>query len=286
MKRTSGIFDEITISLIEAGEESGNLDDILGRLADELEKKKKLNDKIKSAFTYPIIMAVVVVGVVILMITVLVPTIEDVYSTFGADELPGVTRFVVAISNWTFSYWWLIIIMTAIFGIGIKLYLDTDKGKLFFGKLMITIPLFGNLIVNMQLAQFTRILALLMSSGLSIIQALELTASSLSNIIFRKTLLESVKEVEKGVSLSVPLSRSEVFPLIVSQMVSVGEETGSLDKILSKMADFYESEVEYITGNLSTLLEPVILIVMGGVIGLIAAAVYVPMFNLAGALGA
>ncbi|MBD3329304.1 hypothetical protein GF357_02310 [Candidatus Dojkabacteria bacterium] len=284
LKRTSNVFDEITINLIEAGEESGNLEDIMKRLAEEIEKKKKLRDKVRSAMTYPALTLVTLIGAVVIMMVVLVPALEEVYSSFGDQQLPAITRMLIWISNTMFSYWWLIAIVLALLGIGLKLYLDTPKGKRFFAMLSIKMPVIGPLIVNIQLSQFTRVLSLLLSSGLSIIQALQLTANSLNNILFREAVLNAIDDVEKGVPLALPISRSEVFPIIVSQMITVGEETGALDHVLEKMSDFYESEVEYMTNNLSTLLEPILLIIMGGVVAFVAASVYLPMFNIAGAI--
>ncbi len=280
-KKTSGIFDEITISLIEAGEESGNLDITLKRLATEMEKKKALQDKIRGAMIYPIIMIVLIIGVVILLVLVLVPAMKDIYSSLGDAELPGITMFFVHMSDFTIAYWPFMIIGILLLIIGGKSILDTPKGKNFVSIASVKAPVFGPLIVNMQIAQFTRILGLLLKSGLSITEALKLSSSALGNLLFRRSVLQAKKQVEKGVPLAVPLARSEVFPLIVSQMVSVGEETGSLDQVLDKMAEFYESEVDKTTDNLSTLMEPILLIFMGGAVGMIAAAVYLPMFNLA-----
>lgn len=285
LQKTSNVFDEITINLIEAGEESGNLEDIMKKLAEEIEKKKKLQDKLRSAMTYPALTLITLVGAVIIMMVVLVPALEEVYSSFGDAQLPAITRLLIWVSNSIFDYWWLIAVVLSLLGIGLKLYLDTPKGKKFFAMLSIKIPIIGPLIVNIQLSQFTRVLSLLLSSGLSIIQALRLTANSLNNVIFREAVIASIKDVEKGVPLALPISRSEVFPIIVSQMITVGEETGALDHVLDKMSDFYESEVEYMTNNLSTLLEPLLLIIMGGVVAFVAASVYLPMFNIAGAIG-
>lgn len=281
-RKTTDIFDDITINLIAAGEESGNLERVLRRLALELEKKKKLSDKIRSAFIYPVIIMVVVVAVVILLMVVLVPAMKDIYESSGA-ELPGPTQMLMSLSTFFINYWWLIIIVLGLIFVGIKLYRDTDNGKRFFAKLALKVPVFGNLQKNIQIAQFTRVLGLLMSSGLSIVEALRLTADSMSNEMFKEAVLTAKIEVEKGVPLALPISRSEYFPLIVSQMIAVGEETGELDKILKKMASYYEDEVDVISSNLSSLMEPIILIVLGGVIAFIALAVYMPMFSLSGA---
>lgn len=278
------IFDDITINLIEAGEESGNLEIILEKLAVELEEKDALNSKIKSAMIYPVIILLVIVAVILMMMFVLVPSMADIYSDFDA-ELPFITLFLMNTSNFFINYWWAILIVLLVLIVGIKYYLDTPKGKRTFDKLILKVPVLGGIITKMQISQFTRILALLLGSGLSIIKALDLTAQSLSNEMFRDTLLEAKEEVEKGGPLAIPIARSEYYPLLVSSMIAVGEETGEMDAVLGKVSEYYKDEVDTATGNLSTILEPLFLVIMGGAIGFIALGVYMPMFQLSTAIG-
>jgi len=278
-RQAGEVFDDITLNLIEAGESSGNLDIILTKLAVELEESKKLGDKLRGALIYPVIILVVIVAVVALLMFVLVPSMAEIYSEFGAD-LPWVTTFLINLSNFTLAYWWALLLVIVILIFGGKAYFDTPTGKRNKDKVMLKLPIIGNIVTKMQLAQFTRILALLLSSGLSIIRALELTAQSLSNEMFKEVVLESRNDVEKGGSLAIPIARSEYFPLIVSSMIAVGEETGELDNVLNKVAEYYKDEVDVATSNMSTTLEPVFLIVMGLVIAFIALAVYMPMFQL------
>jgi type IV pilus assembly protein PilC len=282
-RKSGDVFDDITLNLIEAGEESGNLELILERLAIEIEEQKKLGDKIRSAMIYPAIILVVIVGVILLMMFVMVPAMSDIYGEFNA-ELPWVTQLLITMSNALLNYWWLALLIVSVGGIMIKYYLDTPNGKKTLHKTILKIPVLGTIIVKMQLAQFTRVLSLLLRSGLSIVKALELTGNSMSNVVFKKELSEAKKEVEKGTALALPLARSENFPLIVSQMISVGEESGEIDTVLEKLAEYYKQEVDVATNNLSALLEPVMLVVMGGVIAFIALAVYMPMFNLSGVM--
>lgn len=281
LKKTKNVFDEITISLISAGEESGNMDIVLSRLATEMEKKKALRDKIKGAMIYPAIMVVLLIGVIVLLVVVLIPAMQDIYQTIGVDKLPAVTMFFVYLSNIVLGYWWLCLIVIALLVTGFKAYADSSKGKRVLNLLVLKIPVFGTLITNMQLAQFSRVLGLLMRSGLSVSESLRLTANSLSNVIFKEAVLLAKTDVERGSSMSLPFIRTKQFPMLVGQMVSVGEETGALDDVLDKLAEFYEDEVNNMTANLSTLMEPLVLVVMGGAVALIAAAVYLPMFNLA-----
>jgi type IV pilus assembly protein PilC len=278
------VFDDITINLIEAGEESGNLEIILEKLAVELEEESELSSKIKSALIYPAIILVVIIGVVLLMMFVLVPAMSDIYSDFDA-ELPFATTLLMDMSSFFINYWWAVLTVLLVLGIGIKYYLDTPKGKRNFDKIVLKIPVLGKIITKMQIAQFTRVLALLLGSGLSIIKALELTGKSLGNEMFRDTLLEAKDEVEKGGPLAIPIARSEYYPLLVSSMIAVGEETGEMDTVLQKVSEYYKEEVDAATSNLSTILEPFFLILMGGAIGFIAMAVYMPMFELSSAIG-
>ncbi len=278
-RQAGDVFDDVSLNLIEAGESSGNLDIILTKLAVELEESKKLADKLRGALIYPVIILVVIVAVVALLMFILVPSMAEIYSEFGA-ELPWVTTFLINMSNFTLKYWWVIAVTIAVVIFGGKAYLGTPGGKRNKDKIMLKIPVIGTIVSKMQLAQFTRLLALLLGSGLSIIRALELTAQSLSNDMYKEVIMESRNDVEKGGSLAIPIARSEYFPLIVSSMIAVGEETGELDNVLNKVAEYYKDEVDVATSNMSTLLEPVFLIVMGLVIAFIALAVYMPMFQL------
>lgn len=278
------VFDEVTLNLIEAGEESGNLETILERLATELEEKNSLKSKLKSAMIYPTIILVVIVAVIVLMMIVLIPSMATIYSDFDA-ELPAVTKILMSMSDFFVHYWWAVLVVLAVLIIGGKFYLDSDKGKRSFDKLILKVPVIGMIITKMQLAQFTRVLALLLGSGLSIIKALELTGASLSNSMFRDTVMEAKSEVEKGGALAIPIARSEYFPLLVSSMIAVGEETGEIDAVLTKVSQYYKEEVDVSTTNMASVLEPVFLIIMGLAIGFIALGVYMPMFQLSSAIG-
>ena len=283
-RRADEVFDEVTINLIDAGESSGNLDVILNKLAIELEESKKLGDKLKSALTYPSILLVVIVAVVLLMMFVLVPSMKDIYGEFGA-ELPWITQFLIDMSTFFVKFWWALLIVILSLVIGYKVWIDTPKGKRNRDKILLKTPILGMMISKIQIAQFTRLLGLLLSSGLSIIRALELSAMSLSNEMFREVILASRDEVEKGGSLAIPITRSEYYPLLVSSMIAVGEETGELDNVLAKVAEYYKDEVDVATANMSSTLEPVFLIVMGLVIAFISLAIYMPMFQLSEVMG-
>lgn len=273
------IFDDITLNLIEAGESSGKLDEILLKLATELEEKKSLGSKLRSALIYPAIILLVIVAVILLLMFVLVPAMSEIYAEFDA-ELPWTTTFLIDMSDFVTQYWWVILLVLAILVIGGKAYFDTEKGKRVLDKILLHIPVVKDVITKTQIAQFTRIMSLLLSSGLSILQALDLSANSLSNSLFKDVILDAKDEVEKGGSLTVPIARSQYYPLLVSSMIAVGEETGNLDVVLEKVAEYFKAEVDEATQNLSSVLEPIFLILMGGTIGFIAMAIYMPMFEL------
>lgn len=278
------VFDDVTLNLIEAGESSGQLDVILLKLATELEEKKALGSKLRSALIYPAIILLVIVGVIVLLMFVLVPAMSEIYSEFDA-ELPWTTTLLINLSNFITSYWWIVLLVLAISVVGIKAYIDTPKGKRNMDKIVLYIPVVKDIITKTQVAQFTRIMSLLLSSGLSILKALELTANSLSNTMFKEVILDARDDVEKGGSLTIPLSRSQYYPLIVSSMIAVGEETGNLDVVLEKISEYFKDEVNEATQNMSSVLEPIFLILMGGTIGFIAMAVYMPMFQLSSVMG-
>ncbi len=283
-RNADDVFDDVAINLIEAGESSGNLDKILDKLAIELEESKKLQAKLKSALTYPMILLVVIVVVMLLMMFVLVPSMSDIYGEFDA-ELPFITQFLLDMSDFFINFWWAVLIVILSLVIGYKIWVDTPKGKRSRDKLLVKTPILGMIISKMQIAQFTRLLGLLLSSGLSIIRALELTALSLSNEMFKEVILDAKNEVEKGGSLALPIARSEYYPLIVSSMVAVGEETGELDTVLAKISEYYKDEVDVATENMSSILEPVFLIIMGLAIAFISLGIYMPMFQLSEVMG-
>jgi len=233
---------------------------------------------------YPAIILIVIVAVIVLMMLVLVPSMADMYKDFGS-ELPFATRFLMSMSDFFINYWWVILSVILVLVVGFKYYKDTPKGKRNIDKLLLKVPSLGTILSKIQLSQFTRILSLLLGSGVPIIKAIDLTASSLGNLMFRETLEEAKNEVEKGGPLAIPIARSEYYPLLVSSMIAVGEETGEIDSVLAKVAEYYKEEVDTATSNLSSLLEPIFLVIMGLAIGFIAVAVYMPMFQLATVVG-
>lgn len=273
------VFDSIAINLIKAGEQSGNLGLILRKLSREYEQKNALKSKITSAMAYPAVLTLVMVGVVIFLIAVVVPQLEDAFTSFGA-ELPWITKAVIGISRIINNYWYLVVLLIVAAAIGFKYFISTQEGRRVWDKVLISVPIFGPLFTKVQVATFSRVLYLLVSSGVPILQTLELTEATLSNIWFKDEVLNMRDQVKRGTSIAVPLLQSQYFPSIVGYMVNVGQETGQLDTVLRKVAKYYDLEIRTATATLSSLLEPILLVVMGGVVAVIVAAIYYPMFQL------
>ncbi len=283
-RKHEGIFDDITLNLIKAGESSGKLEEILLRIADELESDRDFKAKLKGAMIYPAVIGVIIVAVLVVVIVFMIPAVEDVFAEFGGD-LPKITQILVGLSNFARRFWWIVLILIAMLVIGVRYYLSTYQGKSVWDHVKLKVPIFGPMSQKIELATFSSTMHLLISSGLNLLDALDLTADSLSNLHFRNAVKNASAEVKKGTSLAVPISKEEIFPLIVSNMIGVGEETGKLDEVLGKLSGYYQDEIDRLSENLASLMEPVMLVVMGSVIGFIAVAVYLPMFSLANVVG-
>lgn len=274
------VFDKVIINLIKSGEESGNLDSILDRLAFDYEKKQEFLGKVRGAFVYPAVIIVIVIAVVSLLMIVMVPSIKSLYQDFGKKELPFLTQALIGISDFLTSYWWATLVAIAVFYIAFHYYRRTPGGKLVVDSFILKIPIFGHLVVLSQIAQFSRTLSMLMASGVPIIKAMNLVADSLSNQVFVNELYSASKKIEKGVIMSQSISKDSPFTPVVFSMLAIGEQTGKTDSTLGKLATYYEKEVDQITTNLTRLLEPIILVFMGVVILVIALGVYLPVYTL------
>lgn len=276
------IFSELHLSLIAAGEKSGTLNQIMNRIAIELEKAKNLRSKIIGALIYPVIIFLVMGIVFILLIVFMVPSVKDLYTDFGVDELPAITQFLVSLSEAITQPVGIIALLITVVSVvlGLRYYYSTPSGRKSIDGFYLKMPIFGDLNTKIQLAQFNRLLALLLESGVPIVESLKTIARSMGNKVFEDTINDAATEVLKGSALSVPLAKSKVFPLIMIKMISTGEETGKLDKISSDMSDYYETEVNDITANLTKLMEPLILLLVGVMVGFIAVAIYLPLYSL------
>lgn len=279
-------FDVVTRNLLRAGEESGKLDLIMTRVADDMEKKQEFRGKVTGAMIYPLVILVAIVAVVIALLVFMIPEMSKLYEGSGA-KLPFLTQMIVDASNFLTKGPGGIITLIVLIGAGIAFwyYRRTTSGRLVTDRLILKIPIIGNLLTKSNVADFSRTFAMLITAGVPILDALKLVGDSTNNMLFRIEIDEARKKVEKGLPLSAPLLNGVAFPKLMGHMVKVGEETGKIDEVVAKIGEQYAKEVDMIASNLSRLMEPVILIVMGVVVGGLALAVYLPVLSLGSAIG-
>ncbi len=282
--KEKGIFSEVQINLLAAGEKSGNLNEMLLQVGNDLEKSKDLRGKLTGAMIYPAIIFVVMIAIMLLMVVFMVPQVKELYKSLGQDELPFVTQILVDISSFFTNI--LSLLITAVFivtiAISYRYYSSTEGGKRVIGKLTLKIPIFGRLIQKIETVQFCRLTAMLIQSGIPIIETLGIVSKAMGNPIFAEIINFGKEEVTKGSTLAVAIAKfnqDQIFPIILIKIISTGEETGKLDKVLEDMSKFYESEVEQITSNLTKLMEPFILVLVGGMVGFLAVAIYLPLYQ-------
>lgn len=277
------VFDRFYVNMVKAGEESGNIDQILNRLAVYIEKAAKVKGQIKGAMVYPIAILSVAFLVVSGLMIFVIPKFEAIFASAGQD-LPGLTKMVVAMSKIFMSYWWAIIggIAGAVFFV--INYYRTDDGKKTIDTVLIDIPYVGDLIQKSAVARFTRTLSTLLASGVSIMEALEIASRVTGNVVIETALIRAREAISEGKSLTVPLSKEKYIPQMVTQMIGVGEQTGAIDQMLNKVADFYEDEVDVAVSALASVMEPLMMVVLGGIIAFIVVAMYLPIFNMAGSV--
>ncbi len=275
-------FNDLYVNMVGAGEAGGILDTILQRLSQYIEKAVKLTGKVKSAMMYPIAVITIAVLVVTIIMIKVIPVFSAMYEGLGS-KLPMPTQVCIGLSNLLIHYGWLLIILIVGIVIGLQQYYKTTDGKLLLDKIMLKMPVIGDLLLKVAVARFCRTLGTLTSSGVPILEGMDITARTAGNQVITNAILKAKDAVEQGRNISAPLAESKVFPSMVVQMVGVGEATGALDAMLGKVADFYEDEVDNAVAALTSLLEPVMIAVLGGIIGFIVVAMYMPIFGLADA---
>jgi len=279
LRKAPKVFDDLYCNLVSAGEAGGILDTILQRLSVYIEKNVKLKAAVKSALIYPVVVVVVAILIVALIMWKVIPTFASLFAGLGA-RLPMPTRVVIAISNFLGSWWWVIGITIAALVISIRTYYATPGGKYNIDKIMLKLPVLGIVLKKIAVARFCRTLGTLVSSGVPILEGLDITAKTSGNAVVEEAIMKTRKSVEEGKTIVEPLAATGLFPGMVTQMIGVGESTGALDAMLSKIADFYEDEVDEAVANLMSLLEPVIIVFLGTTIGGIVIAMYMPLFTL------
>jgi len=273
-------FDNLYCNLVEAGEQAGILETLLDRLAVYMEKTEAIKSKIKSALMYPISVVVVAFVVVAVIMIFVIPAFKQVFSSFGAD-LPAPTLFVIAMSEFFVKFWWLIF-----GGIGGGLYFfmqawrRSEKVQMFMDRLLLKVPVFGNLIYKSVIARWTRTLSTMFAAGVPLVEALDSVGGAAGNYVYAAATEKIQTEVATGTSLTAAMTNANVFPTMVLQMCAIGEESGALDHMLGKAADFYEAEVDDMVEGLSSLMEPIIIVFLGGLIGGIVVSMYLPIFKL------
>jgi type IV pilus assembly protein PilC len=281
LKRHPKIFDELYTNMVEAGEVGGALDTILVRLAVYREKADQLIRKVKGAMVYPSVVVFVAISVTVGMLTFIVPVFAKMFAGMGA-ELPAPTQVVLGVSNFLKSnFLYLMVGSIGLFGV-FAWWKRTPSGALTFDKLLLNMPVLGTLVRKSSVARFTRTLSTLLSSGVSILEALEITAKTAGNRVVANAINRSVVAIAEGETITGPLKTTGVFPPMVIQMIGVGEKTGGLDEMLNKIADFYDEEVDEAVTALTSVIEPIIIVFMGIVIGGIMIAMYLPMFDIIG----
>jgi type IV pilus assembly protein PilC len=280
LARYPGIFGDLFVNMIRVGESSGNLEEILEILSVQLEKEHDLMSKIKGAMTYPAVIIVAMLGIAVLMLTYILPKLTSVFSDMEV-QLPASTRFIIALSDLLRSHAILVAVFFVLLGIFIKFALTTEKGKKMLGFVLMNLPVINNMVIKVNCARFARIYSSLLRSGVPIVEALTIISNTLTNYYYKNAVKQGIEDVQKGVSLSAVIEKNaKVFPVLMAQMAQVGEETGKTETVLLKLAEFYEDEITQISKNMSSIIEPVLMIFIGGAVGFFAVSMLQPMYSL------
>lgn len=276
-------FNDVYVNMVRAGETAGILDDILKRLAIQQEKSASMRKKIKSAMTYPMVLIVITILSFFGLMVFVIPQIGKIIKDMGGPDakLPLITQIMLGISGFMISYWYIILPVLFAIVFLVARYIKTPTGKRVFHSFILKLPAIKTIVQKVVVARFSRTFSALMGAGVAVLESLTVTAHALGNVIYEEALLQAVEEVKNGKNLSQVIAANPMFPSIVAQMLAVGEETGQTDTVLVKVADFYEEEVDTAIEGISSIIEPVMIVVMGGVVGLIAASVMMPIAGLA-----
>lgn len=272
-------FEPLTVNMVRAGEISGTIDDSLDRLAVHYEKAYQTRQKVASALSYPIVVGIVAIGVVIFLLTSIVPMFVDMFDSIGG-ELPWLTQFVMKASEVAVQYWYLFILFGLAMVVGVILLRNNKEGKLMLDTFLLRLPIFGDIVKKSVLATMTRTLSSLFSSSVPILQALTMAEKVVENEVISRVIGKSRESLERGGSLTEPMDGHWAFPPLIPHMIAIGEETGSLDSMLEKVADFYEKEVDASTDRLKALIEPMMIVLLAGLVGTIVLAILLPMFTM------
>lgn len=284
MKTEKAVFPSLLINMVAAGEASGSLEASIDRMADQFEKDAKLKAMVKKAMMYPLVLCFVAIGVVIVMLTVVIPQFTSMFDDMGG-ELPAFTKAIVAASDFIIQYWYILIIIVVGIAVLFNLWRKSESGAYILAKIKVKAPVLGVLTQKTACARFSRTLSTLMAAGMPMIEAIDICARTMDNLLYRDALLKVKNGVGLGLELSTQLKATGLFPAMVVHMTGIGEETGSLEEMLNNVAVYYDEEVETATQSLTALMEPMIILVMAGIVCLLIAAIYTPMLALYDQLG-
>lgn len=279
MSKQKETFPPLLIHMVEAGEASGSLEITFERMAIQFEKQAKVSGMVKKAMMYPAAVVLVAIVVVIVMLVVVFPQFQEMFDDLGSD-LPAITKVVVSMSNFVQNFWWLLLAVVVVAVLGIRTFAKTPDGQILFSKISLNAPLLGNLTIKSSAATLSRTLSTLLAAGIPLVDAVNIVSRVISNAIVRNALENCEEEIKRGVALSVPLQESGVFPPMVYHMTRIGEETGNTEEMLGKIADYYEEEVENATAALTSMLEPLMIVVLGVLVGFILLAIYMPILGM------
>jgi type IV pilus assembly protein PilC len=284
LRRHPKVFDELFVNLVQAGELGGILDTIMNRLSIYIEKRQKLQRQVKGALVYPSIVMVIAVAVVFVMLVWVIPAFESMFKDFGggAENLPAPTRMMIWLSKAFISYLPFFALVVGAIVFGISYIYRQPKGKLAFHKMILQIPVVGPVVRKNAVASFTRTLGTLLTSGVPILDALDICARTAGNLVIEQAIFYVRQKISEGKNMGEPLAEVKVFPDMVVQMISVGEQTGALDQMLNKIADFYEEETDIAVAGLTSALEPIMMAGVGGIVGFVLLSMYMPIFTMAG----
>lgn len=283
MAKHPQIFSEVYINMVKAGEAGGILDKIMMRLANQVEKDAEIKGKFKGAMVYPIVVTIVAVGAVGFLMVSVIPNLAGILLEAGG-ELPIQTKIILGISNFLTNQWYVLIIAIILIAFGFRKYTSKEEGQFKFHQLLLKIPIFGNIILKVDVARFARTLSSLLSAGVTVLDALDVTSKSLNSLVIQRGIQKSIKEIKDGSNISDALASSHTLPAIIIQMTAVGEETGNLGDVLDKVAEFYENEVTQITDSLASIIEPILIVGLGGVVGFIVLSVLGPILSIQGSV--
>jgi type IV pilus assembly protein PilC len=280
MNRHPKVFNRLYVAMIEAGEASGTLDVVLDRVAVQIEKDTKIKRRVKSAMIYPIVVLTFATLVLVGMLLFLIPVFVNIFKTLNG-QLPMLTQIVLDMSNFLRGYWFIVFPLVGIAIFSLLKYKQTEQGRAIWDRVKLKLPMkIGDVVLKVAMARFTRTLSTLVSAGVDIVKALEITGSTAGNVVLEDALVEVRRRVHEGARIAMPLEELAIFPPMVSQMVKIGEETGELDRMLGKIADFYEDEVDSAVAALTSIIEPIMMIGVGVMVGIIVISMYLPMFKM------